>query len=329
LGMAVAVTIEALFKGQTSLWAGVPEIIGLILFFVFMCCVGLFEGMQIAFFTVANLPKSERGSSPMALRTCECLFKNGGKNLPGFMCGRQMTVTLCFFVIARVTTITTEIGGPDGDDRSYNIFGVRNWVQEMFNLGFMGALTTTILGSIAWQLVAGAFPIAFLANPIVFIFLQIALFIEATGIASAAWLFAMIQRKIMGFQFDAVYVGTPEERAAKGHADTVVEMTMGTVLAATAIGTDELKDQFKPLSDMQATYSNRRTKILCNIKELRIQLEAAEFDEEREAYQHALKLEIQCLGHMNRDEENAKVSDASNKIGDEDMDSDDDDDDDV
>merc|ERR1712048_606372 len=54
----LAVTIEALFKGQTSSWEGVPEIISLILFLLFMCCVGLLEGMQIAFFTVAKMPKS-------------------------------------------------------------------------------------------------------------------------------------------------------------------------------------------------------------------------------------------------------------------------------
>merc|ERR1712048_661887 len=226
----LAVTIEALFKGQTSSWEGVPEIISLILFLLFMCCVGLLEGMQIAFFTVAKMPKSEKSSVSFALRTCDCLFRNGGRNLPGFMCGRQMTVTLCFFVIARVTAITTEVGGPDGNDRSYNIFGVSNWVQEMFNLGFMGALVTTVLGSIAWQLVAGAFPIAFLSNPIVFVFLQAALFLEATGICAAAWFFAFLQKKAVKFQFDEYYVGTPEERAAKGHGDRAVKLDMGTVL---------------------------------------------------------------------------------------------------
>merc|ERR1712151_1342944 len=162
-----------------------------------MCCVGLLEGMQIAFFTVAKLPKSERGDSNIALKTCDCLFRNGGKNLPGFMCGRQMTVTLCFFVIARVTTINVKIG------EEPNIFGVSDPIQGMFNLG-----------SIAWQLVAGAFPIGFLSNPIVYIFLQAALFLEATGICAAAWFFALIQKKVMKFQFDEVYVGTPEERAA-------------------------------------------------------------------------------------------------------------------
>jgi hypothetical protein len=311
LGMALAVTIDALFQGQTALWNGVPPAVGLLLFLLLMTCVGLLEGMQIAFFAVSNLPKSERGSSPMALRTCECLFKEGGKNLPGFMCGRQVTVTLCFFVIARVTTITVDIGTDD------NIFGVANWVQTMFNLGFMGALTTTILGSIAWQLVAGAFPIAFLSNPIVYIFLQVALVIEALGFCAAAWFFGMLQRKAMGYQFDDVYVGTPEERAAKGRADKkeLNTNTLATVLMATGVGTDALKDQFKPLEAMTATFSNRRTKVLSNIKELRTQLTVAELDDEVAAYEMALTLEIQCLAHMNAEEEALKLLDAGNKIG--------------
>jgi len=298
LGMAVAVTIEALFKGQTSLWAGVPEIIGLILFFVFMCCVGLLEGMQIAFFTVANLPKSERGDSNIALKTCDCLFRNGGKNLPGFMCGRQMTVTLCFFVIARVTTITTEIGGPTGEEREYNIFGVRNWVQEMFNLGFMGALTTTILGSIAWQLVAGAFPIGFLSNPVVYVFLQIALWIEASGIASAAWLFAMLQKKAMGFQFDEVYVGTPEERAAKGYEDKEQNLTMGTFAPTHDVGKRKITMELMDL--VQNEFANQREKVMANISDLREQIKASMDDrEERKIFENAMKLEVDALKQLN------------------------------
>merc|ERR1712072_1022683 len=230
LGFALAVTIDAIFQGKTTMWEGLPPVVGLILFIVLMCCVGLLEGMQIAFFAVAKLPKSERGDSSLALKTCHCLFKNGGKNLPGFMCGRQMTVTLCFFVIARVTTLNVVTGTGE------NIFGVSDGIQEFFNLGFLGAITTTILASIAWQLVAGAFPIAFLSNPIVYIFLQIALFLEATGICAGAWFLALIQKKITGFQYDEVYIGTAEERAAKNHGDDYghAGLDLGTnVLAAT------------------------------------------------------------------------------------------------
>merc|ERR1712032_351097 len=301
-GFALAVTIEALFQGNTSLWDGVPEIIGLVLFFVLMCCVGLLEGMQIAFFTVAKIPKSERGSHTIALKTCECLFKNGGKNLPGFMCGRQMTVTLCFFIIARVTTINTTIGGADNDTPTGNIFGVSDGMQKFFNFGFCGALITTILGSISWQLVAAAFPIGFLNNPIVYLTLMIALAIEATGLMSAAWFLAYIQKRICKFQLDEVYVGTAEERAAKGHADkTDGQLHLGTNVlpsAAHQVGGHNISREYMDL--VQETYANQREKVMSNISELREHIKAATTDEERQVFEDAMKLEVEALKSVNR-----------------------------
>jgi len=65
-----------------------------------------------------------------------------------------MCVTLCFFVIARVTTLNIEIGVDE------NILGVSDFIQQtFFNMGFLGAIIPTILGSIAWHFVAGAFPL--------------------------------------------------------------------------------------------------------------------------------------------------------------------------
>jgi len=297
LGFALAVTIEALYRGKTSAWDGLPDTVSLILFLVLMCCVGLFEGMQIAFFAVSKIPKSERGSSTIALKTCECLFKNGGKNLPGFMCGRQMTVTLCFFVIARVTTINVDIGNEP------NIFGVSDGVQLFFNLGFMGAITTTILGSIAWQLVAGSFPVAFLSNPIVYVFLQAALLLEATGICSAAWFLALLQRKACGFQFDEVYIGTPEERAAKGNADDEdagAKLTLGTTAPTHKVGRASITKEFMDL--VEQNFTNQRAKVMSNIAGLREQV-AASSDDEKAVFEEALKLEIDALAQLNKDQE--------------------------
>merc|ERR1711915_875921 len=215
-------------------------------------------------------------------------------NLPGFMCGRQMTVTLCFFVIARVTTINVDIGNEP------NIFGVSDGVQLFFNLGFMGAITTTILGSIAWQLVAGSFPVAFLSNPIVYVFLQAALALEATGICSAAWFLAVLQRKALGFQFDEVYIGTPEERAAKGHADDVdadagVQVT--TYLPATGVGGTKITREYMDL--VERNFTNSREKIMANIAEIREQIAAAGSDEEKAVFEQALKLEVDTLKSLN------------------------------
>jgi len=154
--------------------------------------------------------------------------------------------------------------------------------------------------------------------------------LEATGICSAAWFFAVLQRKAMGYQLDEVFVGTPEERAAKGHADdehATDNFDMATYLPAHGVGTEELDHNFTPLGRMQATYSSRREKVLSNIKELRSQVGQATFDEEREAFETALKLEIQSLGRLNEDELQSKrfaEADKMDAIGEDDEDSDDD-----
>ena len=96
--------------------------------------------------------------------------------------------------------------------------------QAFLNYGFQGAVITTILASISWQLAASAFPIAFLNNPITYILLVVALFLEWTGLCSGAWVLARVLKKGLKYNYDEVYVGTPEERMANNHADK--EMTV-------------------------------------------------------------------------------------------------------
>ena len=186
-----------------------------------MSVVGMLEGMQIAFFAVAKIPASERGNSFFAKKTCDLLFKGNGQNLPGFMIGRQLTVVSCFFVVARVTTLDIEPG------LGNNVFGIRDSSQAFLNTGLHAAVITTILASITWQLAASAFPLAFLANPATYILLIIALSLEATGVCSGAWVVARLVKKVMGLQYDEVYVGTPEERAANNHPDKTEEVGTG------------------------------------------------------------------------------------------------------
>merc|ERR1712107_458100 len=109
---------------------------------------------------------------------------------------------------ARVTTVSI----PDGAN---NIFNVSQGLQKFFNLGFLGALITTIIGSITWQLVAATFPIAFLSNPHTYILLRICLFLEGTGLCQASWVMASVHKRIANFQRDEVYIGTADDRAAK------------------------------------------------------------------------------------------------------------------
>jgi len=212
LFFAFAVTISALWNGQTTMWEGVPAWVTLVFFFLFMAIVGMLEGMQIAFFAVARMSSEERAKSAWAKKTCNVLFEGDGRNLAGFMIGRQMCVTLCFFIIARVTTVKLNDGDP-------NIFGVSDVVQKFFETGLLGALITTIVASIAWQLVASAFPMAFLSTPITYVLLRFCLGLEWTGLCQGSWVFARAHRKLVKFKRDEVYIGTAEERAAKCAAD--------------------------------------------------------------------------------------------------------------
>jgi len=213
LTFSLTVTLAALFEGKTTMWESVPGWLAVILFFTLMSVIGMLEGMQIAFFYVAKLTADERGENSWALKTCDILYnKRNGLNLPGFMIGRQLCVVTCFFVVARVTTQNVE-----GDDT--NVMGLPDGIQSFLNLGFQGALITTILGSITWQLVAGAFPVAFLSNPVTYILLVICLILEGTGVCNGAWVLASIFKKIFGYQKDEVYIGTAEERKARGMKD--------------------------------------------------------------------------------------------------------------
>ena len=124
------------------------------------------------------------------------------------MIGRQLCVVSCFFVIARVTT-------QDIAEGEENVLGLPDGVQDVLNYGFQGALITTILGSIAWQLVAGAFPVAFLSNPVTYYLLRLCLGLEATGLCNGAWVLAAIHKRVSRLQKDEVYIGTAEERKAR------------------------------------------------------------------------------------------------------------------
>ncbi len=208
---SIVVTLVALFAGKTTMWESIPPGAAVVVFIVLMSVVGILEGMQIAFFAAAKLQESERGSNYFAKKTCELLYAGGdGDNLPRFMIGRQLCVVSCMLFVARITNIDMEKGDEDVNN---NLFGVSDGVQSLLNTGLLGAIMSTILGSISWQLVASAFPIAFLSNPLTYILLRICLLLEATGICQGAWVLAAIHKKAAGFQRDEVYIGTAEERA--------------------------------------------------------------------------------------------------------------------
>jgi len=206
LGFSFAVTLSALFQGKTTMYKGVPVAVSVILFFILMCFVGMMEGVQIALFAVVNMPPEELIHHTMAAKTCELTFS--GQNLQAFLIGRQICVTICMFIVARITSVDVDTDV----NESENIFGVSHGMQNFFNTGLLGAIITTILASLAWRIVASSFPIAFLSNPLIYLIIRLCLMLEASGVCSAAWLLALVQKAVVGYHLDEVYIGTPEER---------------------------------------------------------------------------------------------------------------------
>jgi hypothetical protein len=107
----------------------------------------------------------------------------------------------------------------DVDAGEETLWGVSVAWQKFFNT-FSGAIITTIVASIAWQLVG--LPYRLLVNPFTYIFLRICLFFGL--LVSGAWVL-LRQQTIAGYQRDEVWHA--EERAAKDHADDDEQIHMG------------------------------------------------------------------------------------------------------
>ena len=231
LGLAFAVTLSALFNGQTAMWDGVPEVVSVIVFFVLMCFVGVMEGMQIAFFAVANMPEEELEKHSVARTNCEVAFRD--QNLQAFLIGRQICVTICMFIVARVTTIDVDLDA--GED---TVFGVSDGVQEFFNTGLLGAVITTIVGSLAWRIIASSFPAVFLNNYLIYLIIRLCLLLEASGICSAAWVLARFNKLLAGYQPDDVYL-KGEDRHTKApvtRRDMDIDITVTVLKYAYSMG---------------------------------------------------------------------------------------------
>jgi hypothetical protein len=205
LGFSFAVTIVALFEEKTTMYEGVPSYVSVIIFFVLMAVVGLMEGMQIALFSVVNTPDDELKNYAVAHKTCKLVFE--GTNLQSFLVGRQIFVATCTFVVARIAS-------PDYTEEDDNIFGVSDGFQAFLNTGLTGAVITTLVGSLAWRIIASSFPVAFLSNPLVYVIVRICLVLDTVGICSSAWLLALTHKLLVGYQVDEVYIGTSEEQTA-------------------------------------------------------------------------------------------------------------------
>lgn len=236
LCFSFAVTFVAIFEGKTTVWNSVPPAASVVIWFVFMACIGVLEGSQIAYFAVVKMQKHEQGQDGsmgyFAKKSAQILFKNNNHNLAAFLVGRQLCVVSLMFFIARITAVKLE----PGDE---NIFGVADWVQAIFNTGLLGALIVAVVASVSWRLLASAFPLAFFKNPVGYIFLRLCLFLEMTGLLHGAWVIAWIIKKVSGVKRDEIYIGTAEERAAKFNKDNSHIYSGRQMIPAVDVGDDE------------------------------------------------------------------------------------------
>ena len=81
---------------------------------------------------VWKIAEEERNTLVWAKKTCDLLFGDGGRGLPGFMIGRQLCVVSCFFVAAWATSI-------DIEDGKSNLLRFPVGVQTLFDMGLLGA----------------------------------------------------------------------------------------------------------------------------------------------------------------------------------------------
>ena len=194
---ALAVTIKSLLTQQSGMYNGVPVTVSIVVFFALMCIVGMMEGMQIAAFALLKMPEDELETHKVAASNCKLMF--AGQNLQAFLIGRQILVASLMFIVAKITTISIE----DGES---NIFGVGNRFQKFLDTGLLGAVVLTVVGSLAWRVIASSFPLAFMSNPLIFPIIHICLFLEKTGICSSSWALAFVQKKLLSFHPDDTYL---------------------------------------------------------------------------------------------------------------------------
>lgn len=140
LSFSFAVTMTALFNGQTTMYEAVPPAASVIIFFCLLFVIGLLEGSQIAYFAVVKMQDCERGDGWFAKKSSEILFANDNRNLGRFIIGRQLLVVSCMFIIARITSVKLEDGEP-------NLFGVSDSTQGLFSTGLLGAHIVAVIGS--------------------------------------------------------------------------------------------------------------------------------------------------------------------------------------
>ena len=231
VGVALAVTLTALLGNETT--AGKGGVTSVFIFFGLVCFLGILEAVQIALFAVVNMPPEENpiqsqctsASAVTARANCQLAFDHP-RNFQAILIGRQICVTICMFLLARLTTTEVDADGPMSSP-SRDVWGMSRGLQDFFNTGLPGALLTTVVASLAWRIMASAYPVAFLGNPVVSWTLRLCLALEAGGLFSASWLLADGVRRAAGLQSDDVYILSSKDcsdKTVEGSHDSLAEL---------------------------------------------------------------------------------------------------------
>ena len=213
----LAVTCDALWKVEATMYPGLTTLSNFALFFCLVCFLGLLEAIQIAAFAVVKLPKDVVARNPAAEANCKMVFR--GQNFKALLIGRQIGVTTSMFMLAKITTTKVDSNATSAFNSTLLGLEVPAAIHAVFNTGLPGALITTIVASLWWRIAAASFPIAFMGNPIVKLTIKLWLFLEASGVASASWLLADVMRWLMGLKQDDYHLARMRTRSIDSEGD--------------------------------------------------------------------------------------------------------------
>jgi hypothetical protein len=128
-----------------------------------------------------------------------------GQNLQAFLIGRQICATVRMFVVARITAVNVDYEAGEAA-----LFGIPDGFQNFINTGLLGAIIATIVGSLAWRIIASLFPVAFLSNPLIYLIIRLCLLLEKSGLCSGAWVLARYHKPLVNYQPDHVHLKSVE-----------------------------------------------------------------------------------------------------------------------
>jgi len=182
---AMIIILASMFVN--SIPSGILNTIG---FIALIVMVGILEGMQVAIFAIMKCSNETKENDifeeyPMAKTNYAIIFKKEVNKMEEFLIGRQICVTVCMILIARMTSL--DLVSESSNGFINDVKPKHKGFQHLLELtGIFGALCTTIAASLIWRVIATSFPAMFLSNRVIKYCIKLCLFIDFTGICSAS-----------------------------------------------------------------------------------------------------------------------------------------------